>query len=138
VGESDLDQHDSDASACSDDGVARHRAHIRPGRSRAVLVRLSTEEQEMIATAARTAGLTPSGFTAHAAILAAKRDRQPNPGVQHLYEELAAASRTLSLALAHYRATTKGPTAAPRLDQLLTQCTVAIGRVQKIATTLVP
>ena len=52
-------------------GPGRNRQRQAPARDRQVKVRLSTGEWEAIATAARIAGLTPSGYVAEVAVAAA-------------------------------------------------------------------
>ena len=53
---------------------AFHRAHLRPGRPYAVLVRLSVEEKQLVDAAAHRACLTPTGYVAQAALAAACDD----------------------------------------------------------------
>lgn len=55
------------------------RAHERPGRGRALFLRVSEAEREDIAAAAAKAGLTPSGYAAEAALAAARGSEPPRP-----------------------------------------------------------
>ena len=79
---------------------ARHRAHTRPGRPHALLVRLSDEEKQLIAAAAQAAGLTPTGYAAKAAVEAASLGQAPTgtPGdLRELQHELFAARRAVNM-----------------------------------------
>lgn len=50
----------------------RDRVHVTPGRSRQVKLRCTDDEYTALAVAARLAGLTVSGYTAEAALAAAR------------------------------------------------------------------
>src|SRR5256885_9956663 len=70
------------------DVPARHREHRQPGRPHAVLVRLSEEERRLIVAAARDARLTPTGFTAMAAVAVAGSAAGPAGGGACHFEDL--------------------------------------------------
>src|SRR3954453_438230 len=55
----------------------KDRDHQQPGRGRAILLRYTETEFAAIAAAARDAGLTPSGYTAEAALATATRTQPP-------------------------------------------------------------
>ena len=79
---------------------ARHRAHSRPGRPHAVLVRLSVEEKQLIDAAAQAAGLTPTGYAGKAAVEAAAAEKAPTGvprDLRDLQHELFAARRAINL-----------------------------------------
>lgn len=78
---------------------ARHRAHAQPGRPHAVLVRLSAEEKRLIDTAAEAAQLTPTGYTAKAALEAAAAGQAPAAvgDLRELQHELFAARRAVNM-----------------------------------------
>ena len=71
---------------------ARHRRHSFPGRDRSVLLRLTAEEHRDLSTAAARSGLTTSGYTAEAALAAARGTRPPaaEPWREALTEVMAA------------------------------------------------
>ncbi|MFF0659457.1 hypothetical protein [Micromonospora tulbaghiae] len=76
----------------------RHRAHRRPARPHAVLLRLSDEEKAAIEVAAAAAQLTPTGYAAKAAVAAASAGQAPAgaPGdLRDLQHELFAARRAV-------------------------------------------
>jgi hypothetical protein len=50
----------------------RHRAHQRPARPYAILIRLDENEHAAVTEGARRAGLTPAGFAATAAVNTAR------------------------------------------------------------------
>jgi hypothetical protein len=56
----------------------RDRDHQQPGRRRAILLRYTEIEFAVIAAAARDAGLTPSGYTAEAALATATHAQPPS------------------------------------------------------------
>jgi hypothetical protein len=56
---------------------ARDRTHVRPGRTRALLLRYTNDEYNEVAEAARCGGLTPSGYAAEAAVAAASGHEGP-------------------------------------------------------------
>jgi hypothetical protein len=56
----------------------RDRDHQQPGRRRAILLRYTETEFAAIAAAARDAGLTPSGYTAEAALATATHTQPPS------------------------------------------------------------
>ncbi|MFF5217855.1 hypothetical protein [Micromonospora sp. NPDC000442] len=77
---------------------ARHRAHHRPARPHAVLLRLSGEEKAAIDVAAQAAGLTPTGYAAKAAVSAASAGQAPGGvtgDLRELQHELFAARRAV-------------------------------------------
>ena len=81
-------------------GRVRHHTHSRPGRPHAVLVRLSDDEKQVIDAAAAAAQLTPTGYTAKAAVEAASAGQAPTgaPGdLRDLQHELFAARRALNM-----------------------------------------
>jgi hypothetical protein len=59
-------------------GPGRDRTHCLPGRCRQVKLRYSDEELADVVTAAARSGLTPSGFSAEAALAAARGTRPPD------------------------------------------------------------
>ena len=80
--------------------ATRHRTHHSPRRPHAVLVRLSDDEKRVIAAAAQAAQLTPTGYTAKAAVEAATAGQAPTgaPGdLRELQHELFAARRALNM-----------------------------------------
>jgi hypothetical protein len=58
-------------------GVARHRRHRFPARTESVRARYDRDEMAVVAQAAARAGLTPSGYVAAAAALAAASGSTP-------------------------------------------------------------
>ncbi|WP_432561770.1 hypothetical protein [Kineococcus sp. SYSU DK003] len=54
-------------------GAGRDRLHSTPRRRRSILLRYTDEEYRDVATAARLAGLTATGFVAETALAAARR-----------------------------------------------------------------
>jgi len=56
----------------------RDRDHLRPRRSKQIKARYTPEEYTAIATAARDAGLTPTGYTAEAALATATGTNPPS------------------------------------------------------------
>ncbi|WBC05273.1 hypothetical protein [Micromonospora sp. WMMA1976] len=77
---------------------ARHRAHQRPGRPHAMLLRLSDEEKAAIDAAAAAASLTSTGYAAKAAVAAATASQAPSDakgGLRDLQHELFAARRAV-------------------------------------------
>ncbi|MEV4210210.1 hypothetical protein [Micromonospora sp. NPDC049662] len=77
---------------------ARHRAHNRPARPHAVLLRLSEEEKAAIDTAAAVAQLTATGYAAKAAVAAASAAQAPGGttgDLRDLQHELFAARRAV-------------------------------------------
>ncbi|WP_124861736.1 hypothetical protein [Micromonospora arida] len=77
---------------------ARHRAHNRPGRPHAVLLRLSDEEKAAIDAAAVAAQLTATGYAAKAAVAAASAAQAPGGtagDLRDLQHELFAARRAV-------------------------------------------
>ncbi|MFJ8691117.1 hypothetical protein [Micromonospora wenchangensis] len=74
---------------------ARHRAHQRPARPHAILLRLSGEEMAVIDAAAAAANLTPTGYAAKAAVAAASAGQAPSDAkgdLRALQHELFAAA----------------------------------------------
>jgi hypothetical protein len=73
-------------------GPGRDREHRLPGRCRQLKVRYSDEELAHVVAAAMRSGLTPSGFTAEAALAAARGTRPPDcePWREALTEVMAA------------------------------------------------
>lgn len=57
--------------------VGRYRPHSQPGRPRQVRLRYTDEEYEAVERAAQTAGLTPTGYVAEAALAAANSLEPP-------------------------------------------------------------
>lgn len=57
------------------------RARLAPGRRRRLFLRLDEDEYADIATAARLAGRTPTGYAAEAALAAARGHRPPEQEV---------------------------------------------------------
>lgn len=118
---------------------ARHRAHQRPARPHAVLLRLSDDEKGAIDAAAAAASLTPTGYAARAAVAAAIAGEAPGGamgdlrGLQH---ELFAARRAVVMfgnnvnqAAAAFNATGQPPdwtTDAVRL------CAAAVTRLDEV------
>ena len=58
--------------APSEGRLARHRFHQRPGRTRSISIRLDDDEYDLVASGARRAGLTATGFVATAAVRTAQ------------------------------------------------------------------
>ncbi|MBP1782710.1 hypothetical protein J3R08_002560 [Micromonospora sp. HB375] len=79
---------------------ARHRAHQRPARPHAMLLRLSDEEKAAIDAAAAAAGLTPTGYAAKAAVAATTAGQAPSDAIgdlRGLQHELFAARRAVAM-----------------------------------------
>jgi hypothetical protein len=78
----------------------RYRAYQQPARRHAVRVRLTAEEKDLIDDAAAAAGLTPTGYTAKAAVEAATSGRAPlgeAGDLRELQHELFAARRAVNM-----------------------------------------
>ena len=80
----------------------RDRTHHTTRRPHAVLVRLSEDEKQLIDTAAAAAQLTPTGYTAKAAVEAASAGQAPTAAgtgedLRELQRELFAARRALNM-----------------------------------------
>lgn len=119
---------------------ARHRAHSRPGRRHAVLVRLSDDEKRLIDEAAAAAQLTPTGYTAKAAVAAASRTAQPGgtdiDELKDLQRDLFAARRAVNMfganvnqAAAAYHSTGQLPDWAGEAVRL---CAAAVARLDQV------
>ncbi|MFC0100064.1 hypothetical protein ACFFKH_21400 [Micromonospora marina] len=77
---------------------ARHRAHHRPARPHAMLLRLSDEEKAAIDAAAAAADLTATGYAAKAAVAAATAGQAASDAIgdlRGLQHELFAARRAV-------------------------------------------
>ena len=79
----------------------RRRDRLTPGRRAKVTLRLSDAEYEVIAEAARRAGIGPSGYAAESAHAAALGDRppRPEPWREPLLELMAARAQLRNLAV---------------------------------------
>ena len=78
----------------------RHRAHQRPARPHAMLLRLSDEEKAALDTAAAAADLTATGYAAKAAVGAATAGQAPSDAIgdlRGLQHELFAARRAVAM-----------------------------------------
>ncbi|MFF0103348.1 hypothetical protein ACFYO8_28935 [Micromonospora sp. NPDC005257] len=117
----------------------RHRAHHRPARPHAILLRLSEEEKAAIDAAAAAANLTATGYAAKAAVAAATAGQAPNDAIgdlRDLQHELFAARRAVVMfgnnvnqAAAAFNATGQLPdwiTDAVRL------CAAAVARLDEV------
>ncbi|NED53154.1 MobC family plasmid mobilization relaxosome protein [Micromonospora aurantiaca] len=121
---------------------ARHRAHNRPARPHAVLLRLSDEEKASIDAAAAAAQLTPTGYAAKAAVAAASA-RQPggvNGDLRDLQHELFAARRAVAMfgnnvnqAAAAFNATGRLPDWAAEAVRL---CTRVVARLDEVISAI--
>ncbi|MEV1073833.1 hypothetical protein [Micromonospora parva] len=118
---------------------ARHRAHNRPARPRAVLLRLSDEEKAVIDAAAALAQLTATGYAAKAAVAAASAAQAPGGtagDLRDLQHELFAARRAVVMfgnnvnqAAAAFNATGQLPDWAAGAVRL---CTAAVVRLDEV------
>ncbi|MEV4825732.1 hypothetical protein [Micromonospora sp. NPDC049274] len=118
---------------------ARHRAHNRPGRPHAVLLRLSDEEKAAIDAAAAVAQLTATGYAAKAAVAAASAAQAPvgaTGDLRDLQHELFAARRAVVIfgnnvnqAAAAFNATGQLPDWAAEAVRL---CAAAVARVDEV------
>ncbi|MEW2385734.1 hypothetical protein AB0873_27095 [Micromonospora sp. NPDC047707] len=117
----------------------RHRAHRRPARPHAVLLRLSDEEKAAIEVAAAAAQLTPTGYAAKAAVAAASAGQAPGgtPGdLRDLQHELFAARRAVVMfgnnvnqAAAAFNATGQLPDWA---SEAVCLCAAAVARLDEV------
>ncbi|MFC4017524.1 hypothetical protein ACFOW4_06150 [Micromonospora sp. GCM10011542] len=117
----------------------RHRAHRRPARPHAVLLRLSDEEKAAIEDAAAAAQLTPTGYAAKAAVAAASAGQVPNGvngDLRDLQHELFAARRAVAMfgnnvnqAAATFNATGQLPDWAADAVRL---CAGAVARLDEV------
>ncbi|SCF29610.1 hypothetical protein GA0074696_4179 [Micromonospora purpureochromogenes] len=117
----------------------RHRAHHRPARPHAVLLRLSDEEKAAIEAAAAAAQLTPTGYAAKAAVAAAFAGHAPsgvNGDLRELQHELFAARRAVAMfgnnvnqAAAAFNATGQLPDWAADAVRL---CATAVARLDEV------
>ncbi|MEU8073126.1 hypothetical protein [Micromonospora sp. NPDC049151] len=120
---------------------ARHRAHNRPARPHAVLLRLSDEEKASIEAAAAAAELTPTGYAAKAAVAAASAGQAPggvSGDLRDLQHELFAARRAVAMfgnnvnqAAAAFNATGRLPDWAAEAVRL---CATAVVRLDEVIT----
>ncbi|WP_157562854.1 hypothetical protein [Micromonospora chokoriensis] len=118
---------------------ARHRAHNRPGRPHAVLLRLSDEEKAAIDAAAAIAQLTTTGYAAKAAVAAASAAQAPGGttgDLRDLQHELFAARRAVVMfgnnvnqAAAAFNATGQLPDWAAEAVRL---CAAAVARLDDV------
>ncbi|MFV2103983.1 hypothetical protein [Micromonospora sp. LOL_024] len=118
---------------------ARHRAHNRPGRPHAVLLRLSDEEKAAIDAAAAIAQLTATGYAAKAAVAAASAAQPPGAAtgdLRDLQHELFAARRAVVMfgnnvnqAAAAFNATGQLPDWAAEAVRL---CAAAVARLDEV------
>lgn len=118
-----------------------HREHLMPGRPYRLSVRLSREERDLVAAAARVARLTPSGYAAKAAVAAACGEVAPAVGaagvLRELQRELFAARRAVVMfgsnvnqAAATYHSTGQLPEWAARAVALTE---AAVARLDEVA-----
>ncbi len=135
---------------CSDGGdgaeaglglPARHRAHLRPGRSRRVRVLYSAEELSVVRDAAARVGLTPTGFVAAAALAAARGQAPPAPSLarEALAELVAARAQVRRLGSNLNQAVVKlnsGEDAPVWLARAVALGERAVGRVDAAAAVL--
>ncbi|MGY4684476.1 hypothetical protein ACWIGG_22165 [Micromonospora aurantiaca (nom. illeg.)] len=122
---------------------ARHRAHHRPARPHAVLLRLSDEEKAAIDAAAAVAQLTPTGYAAKAAVAAASIGQAPssvNGDLRELQHELFAARRAVAMfgnnvnqAAAAFNATGQLPDWAADAVRL---CATAVARLDEVISAI--
>ncbi|MEU7753685.1 hypothetical protein [Micromonospora sp. NPDC049171] len=119
--------------------TARHRAHNRPGRPHAVLLRLSDEEKAAIDAAAAITQLTTTGYAAKAAVAAASAAQAPGAttgDLRDLQHELFAARRAVVMfgnnvnqAAAAFNATGQLPDWAVQAVRL---CAAAVARLDEV------
>jgi uncharacterized protein (DUF1778 family) len=128
------------ADAGSMDVPVRHREHRQPARPHAVLVRLSDEERRLIVIAAKAAHLTPTGFTAMAAIAAADNTAGPATGtaarLKDLQRELFAARRAVNMFASNVNQAAAALNATGELPDWVTEavrlCRTAVGRLDEV------
>lgn len=118
---------------------AHHRAHNRPARPHAVLLRLSDEEKAAIDAAAAIAQLTATGYAAKAAVAAASAAQAPGAAtgdLRDLQHELFAARRAVVMfgnnvnqAAAAFNASGQLPDWAAEAVRL---CTAAVARLDEV------
>jgi hypothetical protein len=91
---------DRDSSALSPT-VGRYRPHARPGRTRQVRLRYTSQEYQAVARAANAAGLTTTGYVAEAALAAAAGAEPPvgTPWREALTELMAARAQVRRIGL---------------------------------------
>lgn len=119
----------------------RHRAHDRPARPHAVLLRLSDDEKAAIDAAAAAAQLTPTGYAAKAAVAAASARQAPGGvtgDLRDLQHELFAARRAVAMfgnnvnqAAAAFNATGRLPDWTAEAVRL---CAAAVARLDAVIT----
>ncbi|WP_432049936.1 hypothetical protein [Verrucosispora sp. NA02020] len=117
----------------------RHRAHNRPARPHAVLLRLSDEEKTAIDVAAEAVALTPTGYAAKAAVAAASAGQASSEAtgdLRELQHELFAARRAVVMfgnnvnqAAAAFNATGQLPDWAADAVRL---CADAVARLDEV------
>lgn len=123
-----------------DGAVVRHRTHLLPGRPYRLSLRLSDEENQLVADAARTVRLTPAGFAAKAAVAAAAHQVAPAAGLaetlRELQRELFAARRAINMygsnvnqAAAAYNSTSELPA---WITDAVALCRAAVGRLDDV------
>jgi len=123
-----------------DERPVYHRAHQRPGRRHALLVRLSDEEKAVIDAAAARAELTATGYAAKAAVCAATNEVTPGSGTDDLKElqrEVFAARRAVNMfgtnvnqAAAAFNTTAVVP---DWVGEAVRLCTAAVARLDEVA-----
>jgi uncharacterized protein (DUF1778 family) len=135
--------HDADPTeqtAPRDAPVTRHRTHLMPGRPHRLSLRLSDEEQQLVADAAVAVRLTPAGFAAKAAVAAAAHQIAPAAGLaetlRDLQRELFAARRAINMygsnvnqAAAAYNSTNELPV---WITDAVALCRAAVGRLDEV------
>lgn len=117
----------------------RHRAHHRPARPHAVLLRLSDEEKAAIDSAAAAAQLTPTGYAAKAAVAAASAGQAPsgmNGDLRDLQHELFAARRAVAMFGNNVNQATAAINATGRLPDWAADavrlCAAAVARLDEV------
>jgi hypothetical protein len=116
---------------------AYSRAYERPGRRHKMLVRLSDEEKRLIDAAARQAQLTPTGYTAKAAVAAASADAGVSSGdLRELQRELFAARRAVNMFASNVNQAATAYNAADKLpdwvDDAVQLTAAAVSRLDEV------
>jgi uncharacterized protein (DUF1778 family) len=120
--------------------VARHRTHHMPGRPHRLSVRLSDDEQQLVADAAVAVQLTPAGFAGKATVAAAAHQVAPAAGLaeslRELQRELFSARRAVNMfasnvnqAAAAYNTTSELPA---WITDAVALCRAAVARLDEV------
>jgi ABC-type transporter Mla subunit MlaD len=115
----------------------RDRAHLAPGRRRRPFLRLAEDEYADIVSAARSAGLTPTGYAAEAALATARGGAAPlqEPWREVLAELMAARAQVrrfgnnVNQAVRHLNSTGEAPEALARALEATTAVVQQLDRV---------